>query len=298
MFYRDGMGKDAAYLYGQVPPKGFLTKLPAGAYEFHQGGMMSPTRFQPVRLTDEHVVEMDTKPFQRVMGMTRKFFDPSIHAKANRYGVTHRMGILMYGPQGTGKSVLVRQVVRELAEANDAVAIAAHPQTVRMAVELAREGAPRRPIIVIWEEFEEHQGWSPTIKDLMDGFDSPENVLYLATTNYLERIEDALVRRPGRFSQVLEVGYFDRDDRARFVDTLLSMWQVTPEDRGTLDLEGVLEATEDKSADDIKSILLNALIYGLPPEETVADMAEIERNKRRAKAKRRRDEEDDEDEEE
>src|SRR5690606_16009921 len=127
MFYRSGTEADAAFVYTKAPPQGLLGKLPAGAYEFHAGGMMNPALFEPVELTDEHVVEMDTKAFRRVMDMTRKFFDPNIRAKAHRYGVAHRMGILMYGPQGTGKSVLVRQVVRELAEANDAVAIQVHP---------------------------------------------------------------------------------------------------------------------------------------------------------------------------
>lgn len=51
--------------------------------------------------------------------------------------------------------------------------------------------------------------------NFMDGFDNPENVIYILTTNHLEDLDPALVR-PGRIDLMLEIGYLNHETFDKF----------------------------------------------------------------------------------
>ena len=52
---------------------------------------------------------------------------------------------------------------------------------------------------------------------LIDGPYSTENTIYIATTNYLDRLDNALVR-PGRFDIKVNLEYYEKDLALRFVE--------------------------------------------------------------------------------
>jgi len=62
------------------------------------------------------------------------------------------------------------------------------------------------PIIFIADEFERYAvDYESEMKNFLDGNESINNMLFLAATNYIDRIPDTLKERPPRFRIVEEV---------------------------------------------------------------------------------------------
>ena len=55
-----------------------------------------------------------------------------------------------------------------------------------------------------------------TLLNVMDGFDNPENVIYILTTNHLDDLDPALIR-PGRIDLMLEINYLTHETLDKFV---------------------------------------------------------------------------------
>lgn len=52
--------------------------------------------------------------------------------------------------------------------------------------------------------------------NFMDGLDSPQNVIYIFTTNHIDKLDPALIR-PGRIDLVLEIGYVNNETMNKFL---------------------------------------------------------------------------------
>jgi SpoVK/Ycf46/Vps4 family AAA+-type ATPase len=274
MFYHDDQG---IYAYFQQHPESrTLPQVPAGLYRFIAPQMFSPPKLAPIQLRQEPIIDVDTHAYRLTADMVRQFFTPETRDKHRRLRVPHRMGILLHGKQGTGKTTLLRKVVQAAIDMG-ALCIEADPdQDTLTCIQIARDSDPCRPVLILWEEFDQAaRECEEEVKRMMDGIDSPEGVLFLATTNYLSRIPATLCQRPGRFAHVLEVGLFDKEERRLFLEKILADSGLTEEERAGVDVAALLEVTEGKTTDEIKHTVMYSLIYGIEPERTLDAMQEL-----------------------
>jgi AAA+ superfamily predicted ATPase len=132
-------------------------------------------------------------------------------------GVPTKLGVLFYGSPGTGKTYLLRTLIREFAGKATVAHLAADQfvgfstSAMRKALEFLHRFAP---LVLILEDIEvlasdrhQREGSSVTmLLDVMDGaINEMENTIFLATTNLYDKIDSAF-KRPGRFDEVLEFG--------------------------------------------------------------------------------------------
>ncbi|KAJ7083014.1 P-loop containing nucleoside triphosphate hydrolase protein [Mycena epipterygia] len=150
----------------------------------------------------------------------KRFF--SSEAWYHRAGIPHRRGYLLFGPPGTGKSSTIHAVAGELnleihsfslssAFVDDAFlqrAVATIPKRSIVLVEDIDCVLPSR------EEDDDSDGGSPVRRErarhggvtlsgllnMIDGIGSEEGKLFFATTNYVDRLDPALMR-PGRIDR-------------------------------------------------------------------------------------------------
>jgi hypothetical protein len=134
-------------------------------------------------------------------------------AEYRRNGVPQKRGVLLYGPPGTGKTM----VGKALADARAGTFIWATAADItsschlRALFTMARK---LRPAIVFLEDLDLFASGRGGQSDLtlgellpqMDGLESNDGIIVVATTNDLAAIEPALAERPSRFDVVLEVG--------------------------------------------------------------------------------------------
>lgn len=148
------------------------------------------------------------------------------HAEAlRRHGQHLKRGLLLYGPPGTGKTHTVRHLISRSPQHTVVVLAGESLAYVSLAATLARALTPAIVVLEDCDLVAEDRGMSPTgrpllfeVLDAMDGLDADADVTFLLTTNRVETLERALVQRPGRVDQAVEVPLPDADGRRRLLE--------------------------------------------------------------------------------
>lgn len=105
--------------------------------------------------------------------------------------------------------------------------------------------------------------------NLLDGVDSPENVVYVATTNYIDNLEPRIVNRPSRFDRKLHIGMPPAAARELYLKTLFDRLEKKVPDKWVGDTNGfsiahlkelfistqILDNSYDKSLQELKEML-------------------------------------------
>ncbi len=174
-----------------------------------------------------------------------------------RNGVPMKRGIVLHGPPGTGKT-LVAKVLAGLDLATFIYATAADmeaPCRVRATFDLARR---LEPTILFFEDIDlfadERSSYASKavlgeILAQLDGLESNDGLIFMATTNDLEAIDPAIRERPSRFDVVLHIGLPSVEARRKI---LVQNLPHAPAD-GTLLDEAAL-ATEGLSGAQVREV--------------------------------------------
>lgn len=142
------------------------------------------------------------------------------------YGITSKKGILLYGPPGCSKTMLVKALATEsdynfLAVKGAELISMYVGESERATRDIFRKARAARPCIIFFDEIDaiarRASGSSElnvltTLLNEMDGFEELRDVLVVAATNKPQSIDPALLR-PGRFDNLVYIGPPDRDTR-------------------------------------------------------------------------------------
>ena len=140
-----------------------------------------------------------------------------------RYGLSWRRGILMYGPPGNGKTHAIKSllnlagkpclVVRSLNDEDDS-----DESVIARIFSRARQMSPA---IVLFEDIDSLVSRShlSSLLNELDGLARNDGLLFLATTNHLDKLDSALSNRPSRFDRKFEIGNPKAPERERFLSS-------------------------------------------------------------------------------
>ena len=178
--------------------------LPAGAYTCSLNQYGEPQLLAKDLQVDDLIDFADSLPSQ-ILKEIENFW--SLGDKFSRYGYLHRRGYLLYGPQGSGKSSVVHQVVHRIIKAGHVAVFCEHPGVLTRALELFRKIETERPLVCMFEDIDaiiEVHGDSELLQWL-DGSHQINKVINIATTNYPERLDRRIVSRPRRFDRIIKI---------------------------------------------------------------------------------------------
>ncbi|KAK5938923.1 AAA+-type ATPase [Knufia obscura] len=149
-------------------------------------------------------------------------------SELSRYGIPPKKGILLYGPPGCSKTMLVKALATEsdynfLAVKGAELISMYVGESERATREVFRKARAASPCIIFFDEIDaiakRASGTSnselnvlTTLLNEMDGFEELRDVLVVAATNKPGVIDPALMR-PGRFDNVVYVGPPDGETR-------------------------------------------------------------------------------------
>jgi SpoVK/Ycf46/Vps4 family AAA+-type ATPase len=183
---------------------GTALQLPAGAYGVavnQYGEVQVVARDLQV---DDLIDFADSLP-AKILHEIENFW--SLGENFRKHGYLHRRGYLLYGPQGSGKSSVVHQVVHRIIKAGHVAVFCEHPGLLTRAMEMFRKIEPDRPVVCLFEDIDaviETHGDSELLQWL-DGSHQINKVINIATTNYPERLDRRIVSRPRRFDRIIKI---------------------------------------------------------------------------------------------
>lgn len=244
----------ALYGRGYTATASTVENLPAGCYDI----LSDPrcTYAVPAPKPSGLLLELPEMRSEQVIQVIENFWaSEKDYKEGNEFvigGAAYKAGIMIYGPPGTGKSCTIKIVSNKLIEKSGTVFYAsAHPSNVMSFLMDFSTVEPDRKSIVILEDFDSlinNYGEAHYLA-MLDSAMSIDNVLFIATTNYPERLDPRIYNRPGRFSHVIKIGYPTPAARRAYLKAIL---------KNHRDIDYIVENTGGFSIDHLTA-LVNAV---------------------------------------
>lgn len=122
------------------------------------------------------------------------------------FGLTHKRGYLFYGPPGSGKTSLGMMLARRFIEqVNGIVMYCGDVGSFYHGVAIMRDVEPGRPSMYLIEEADAIVNNTHCLS-ILDGELSIHGAVFVAMTNYKNKLPPRIANRPGRFDLVTYVG--------------------------------------------------------------------------------------------
>jgi len=219
-------------------------KVPAGIYKYEAG--FSGYRLEEMKFNHDEIIDIPSKEFKLAIKNLDNFLEETTKAKYTKEGFIYKLNICFHGIPGTGKTVLVSRIAQEVVKKGGIVVFDPEPSELSKLYEALDTMQPETLCMVVFEEFDDtirHN--EKTLLSLLDGEVQKSNMIYVATTNHLDKIP-ARILRPGRFPVVMEILSPTEEERLYFLNKKLDN-----------DQEAALwaENTEGFTIDDLKVLV-------------------------------------------
>lgn len=255
-----------------VPAFKSVDKVPSGIYElkFNRNVSQITLKKQPFK-TDE-LYQLPSYEIQDILKDIQNFWDRK--EKYKQYSFVHKRGILMYGEPGCGKSGIIQLIAKQLIE-NDGIIINIKDQDdVDYFIDFIatfRKVEPERPLIVLLEDLDSIAGESnyatSKLLNILDGVKQIEDVVYIATTNYPEKLQERITNRPSRFDRRYKVELPNEEIREAYI-----RHKLTNEDLKNVNIEEWIKRTEGMSLSHLKEVVISTIVMGREFEEVMDNL--------------------------
>jgi DNA polymerase III delta prime subunit len=221
-----------------TPGLSTISKLPAGAYHIdweNPHGLVFKSR----KIKGDEFLNLEESLSGNLFKEITEFWKKGSTFK--KFGLLHRRGYLLYGPQGSGKSSIISQTAHELAvKENGVTFICDQVSLMSDALVSFRNVEPDRPVICVFEDIDDIiENQSETVLlALLDGETQIDKVINIATTNYPEKLEDRIIARPRRFDRVIKVDMPNSNLRRAYFKEKLNLG-LEDLNKWTIDTEGL-----------------------------------------------------------
>lgn len=154
---------------------------------------------------------MSDKLYAQTCGRAKQFLnDRSTYAAR---GINFKLGMCLYGPPGTGKTSLIKLIASEI---NAPIITIANVGDLfdgpGLMWQVSSCTLEDKPVIVVIEDIKsltpgkDQKDCRAEFLNYIDGLTTPQGMIIILTTNYLEELPKELLR-PGRMDVCVEVGY-------------------------------------------------------------------------------------------
>lgn len=251
-------------------------ELPAGLYEIAYDHNRSSYFLKEHKMRTDELFTLPFKECDAILNDITTFWSRKENYK--RYNFLHKRGILLYGAPGNGKSSIINLLIKDIVENRNGVVINIknedHVRWYSDFISDFRNIEPERPIIVILEDLDsivaESSRSVSQVLNLLDGVKQVENIVYLATTNYPEKLEERVKNRPSRFDRRYELSLPDADVRRAYLQAKLK-----EEDIQGIDLNKWVKDTEGLSLSHLKDLVVSVIVMGFEYEDTLKKYKEM-----------------------
>ena len=193
-----------------------------------------------------------------------KLFNASDILKKN--AIQLKRGVILSGSPGVGKTLICKVLAREL-KTTVIYVLPSHIQSrnaISTICDMAKDLAPTLLILedidYIAEDRESQNGWAVIdLMNKMDGLEGFDNVITLATTNLITKVENAIKNRPGRFDRVITLDIPSHKLKKQMLEKFTQNLILDPD----VDFKQIVKETDDLSGAYIKDLCITAALVAL-----------------------------------
>lgn len=169
--------------------------------------------FDSIFLKDQHLA--------KIREPIKKFIDKDTYKDYCKHGIPYKMNVMLHGPPGAGKTSLIHSIASEC-EANICVLnINAELKEEAMIEAISHVNEDDKKSILVLEDIDcifvdrkPNDGLKNNITmngilNCLDGFNNPEGLIVIMTTNFPKNLDDALMRC-GRIDLDIELTNLDK----------------------------------------------------------------------------------------
>lgn len=233
--------------------------LKTNVYEI--GKDMQGLYLKPGKVMTDDLLRFNDKRQKTVLSEIDKFWN--MRSNFEDFGFLHKRGILLYGSPGTGKSALIKLVMNDIIDNDDIILKVKEPRFLTSALEAIRSIEPRRRVLAVLEDVDEMCKYDEhTILQLFDGDSQQDGVLFIGTTNYLDKLPPRVLRT-GRFDRKIEIGVPDHHGRLAYFNSKLR-----GKEHNNV-IAKIVSDTEGLNFSQLKEVLISTYVLGYSLKETL-----------------------------
>ncbi len=255
-----------------TPAMSTTPQLPSGFYEIGHEGQIG-TFMELKKVNTDELYQLPSPELTDIIEDIEKFWNRA--DKYKEYGFLHKRGILLYGDPGAGKSGIIQLCTKHLIEKMNGIVInltnGDQIELYSKFISSLRTVEPNRPLIVILEDIDGIAGegtWSTSmLLNLLDGVKQIDNVVYIATTNYPEKLEERITNRPSRFDRRYKVELPNDEIREAYI-----RHKLTDEDIKNVDITEWVKRTDGMSLSHLKEVVISTIVMGREFEEVMDNL--------------------------
>jgi len=159
--------------------------------------------------------------FNKIKDPIAKFIDKDTYKDYYKHGIPYKMNIMLFGAPGVGKTSLIHSIASEC-DANICVLnINSELKEESMIEAISQVNEDRKKSILVLEDIDcifFDRKTNDTLKNhitmngilnCLDGFNNPEGLIVIMTTNFPDKLDEALMRS-GRIDLEVELTHLDK----------------------------------------------------------------------------------------
>lgn len=174
------------------------------AQEEHSNGHV-PERLVPFAMRDDKTIDLPGGNMGEIETDLKDFLS---HEDLYRgIGTIYKLGLLLYGPPGNGKTQLIRRIVKDHIPKDAIVIFLSTVVPSNEFLVALNKSLPNRLKVFIFEELlsATDSRFIDNTLNFLDGETSVDRSIVIATTNYPEKMPGNIVDRPSRFDKIYRI---------------------------------------------------------------------------------------------
>jgi hypothetical protein len=232
-------------------------RMPVGLYRMAVMQNIGPAFLRQQNDTDS-LVELPDSESSKVVDEIRAF--KGLKEAFQAHGFLYKRGILLWGPPGSGKTCTLQMIVKMLMGEHGSIAVLVeHPQIAATCLQALRRIEPERQIVALLEDMDSlcQQYEESAFLALLDGESQVDNIIFVATTNYPERLDKRFVDRPSRFDTVRYIGMPSAEARSTYLKAKVP-------DLSELALHEYVKLSDGYSIAHLREFIILTRCFGMP----------------------------------
>lgn len=256
-----------------IPSGKTVKTLEPGVYDIQESNQLG-IYFQKITVNTHNLIEFPDSRSENVIQEIVHFWErkDAFKNRGDKASIMYKRGICLWGPPGSGKTCTVQLIVKDVIENREGVCVIFnHPRTFLHGMRTLRQIHPHMKVVVLMEDLDSiiEQHDESEVLNILDGVNAFEDVVYLATTNYPEKLGARIINRPSRFDKRIKIDFPNDVCRKIYLESLLTKEEIK---KNNVKIDKWVEDTKGFSMAHMKELFVAVVILGDKYDEALKNL--------------------------